>query len=91
MDGRRRKTLDAALKIQQRVETEFGPRPFVVLVNKVDERAGWEVPDSALAEIAGRGWTVLETSAKTGENVEQAFLTLATGILKTQGEDEDDD
>jgi small GTP-binding protein len=93
VDGRRRKTLDAALSIQRRVETELGPRPFVVLVNKSDERTSWEVPDSALAELTALGWTVLETSAKTGANVEQAFLTLAAGILKTQDEDdvEDDD
>src|SRR5258706_9379064 len=29
VDGRRRKTLEAALSIQQRVETEIGPCPFL--------------------------------------------------------------
>ncbi len=89
VDGRRRKTLDAALRIQRRVEAEIGLRPFLLLVNKADERASWEVPDAALEELASRGWTVLETSAKTGEKVEEAFLTLARGMLKTQGDSED--
>jgi small GTP-binding protein len=92
VDGRRRKTLDAALRIQQRVESEIGQCPFLLLVNKSDERASWEIADAALAELAARGWIVLETSAKTGERVEEAFLTLATGMLKTQdqGDGEDD-
>jgi hypothetical protein len=90
-DGCRRKTLDAALSIQQRVETEIGPRPFFLLANKADERSRWELPDAALKEIAARGWTVLETSAKTGANVEEAFLTLTKAMLKLQDEGMDDD
>ena len=93
VDGRRSKTLDAALSIQQRVETEIGQRPFLLLVNKADERASWELQDVEVAGLAARGWTVLETSAKTGENVEEAFLTLAVSMLRAQhtGGDEDDD
>jgi small GTP-binding protein len=92
-DGRRGKTLDAALNIQQRVEDEIGHLPFLLLVNKADERASWEVQDIALAKLAARGWTVLETSAKTGEKVEEAFLTLAASMLNAQNQDgsEDDD
>jgi len=91
MDGRRLKTVDAAIKIQARVEDEIGRHPFLVLVNKADERASWEVSDTALTGLASRGWTVLETSAKTGEKVEEAFLTLAGEMLKIQDEGEDDD
>lgn len=92
VDGTRRKTLDAALSIQQRVETEIGRCPFLVLVNKADQRPSWEVSDASLAELTGRGLTLLETSAKTGDNVEHAFLTLATRILEPhQHGDGDDD
>ena len=90
-DGCRIKTFDAALSIQQRVEAEIGPRPFLLLVNKVDERARWEVSDSALADVAARGWNVLETSAKTGENVEEAFLRLTAAMLQAQEETADGD
>ncbi len=90
-DGLRSKTLDAAVGIQRRVETEVGKQPFVVLLNKTDERASWEVPATALAELTARGWTVLQTSAKTGEKVEEAFLTLAAAMLKVHSGDDDED
>lgn len=91
VDGRRRKTLDAAVAMQERVEAELGRHPFLLLVNKADERASWEVTGAALAGLAARGWTVMETSAKTGENVEEAFLALTTEMLKIQDGGEDDD
>jgi small GTP-binding protein len=93
VDGKRGKTLEVALSIQQRVENEYGPLPFLVLVNKVDERPSWEVTDAAIEGLAARGWTVLETSAKEDVNVEEAFLALSKGILTAQAEDdgEDDD
>lgn len=93
VDGCRSKTLEVALSIQQRVETEIGKRPFLLLANKADERPTWEIQDSAWEELSGRGWGILETSAKTGERVEEAFLTLASGILKAQDDDasEEDD
>ena len=91
LDGHRRKTLDAALSIQERVQSELGPCPFLLLANKADERATWEVNDADLAELAARKWTVLETSAKTGDNVEKAFLTLAAEMLKAQSDGEDDE
>ena len=87
VDGCRSKSLDVALSIQQRVETEIGKRPFLLLANKADERPNWEIPDSAWEELTSRGWGILETSAKTGEKVEEAFLTLSSGILKAQDDD----
>lgn len=91
MDGCRRKSLEVAVSIQQRVENDIGPRPFLLLSNKADERSNWEVPDSTLKELTTRGWTVLETSAKTGQNVDLAFHCLASQILaQDDGEAPDD-
>jgi small GTP-binding protein len=91
VDGCRAKTLEVALSIQQRVEAEIGKRPFFVLANKADERGQWEILDTDLAQLSARGWNVLETSAKTGLNVEEAFLGLTTRMLAMTGEDSEDD
>ena len=89
VDGCRSKTLETALSIQQRVENEIGPSPFLLLANKADERSNWEIPDATWQQLKEQGWTVLETSAKTGQQVEEAFLTLAARILQTQHERQD--
>jgi small GTP-binding protein len=86
-DGTRSKTLDKAREIQQRVEKEVGVRPFLLLVNKADLRQTWEISDATWADLAGSGWMVLETSAKSGERVEEAFTTLSSRIMKAQADE----
>jgi len=85
VDGLRKATLDVALSIQQRVKQEFGELPFLLLANKADERSQWEIEDASWNDLRQRGWTILETSAKTGANVEEAFAQLAANML--EGED----
>ena len=91
VDGTRGRTLEVARSIQERVESEIGTRPFFLLVNKADLRETWEIADTVLAELAGAGWTVIETSAKSGQHVEEAFLSLASRMMKAQEESSDDD
>jgi hypothetical protein len=91
VDGTRSRTLEVARSIQERVKAEVGDRPFLVLVNKADLRETWEIPDSVWEELASAGWTVLETSAKSGQHVEEAFLTLASRMLTAQAETSEDD
>lgn len=81
LDGMRRATLDIALHIQERVSDTLGPVPFVVLINKHDRRAEWDITDQDLAQLAQRGWSVVMSSAKTGQGVEEAFTTLARAML----------
>lgn len=82
VDGTRRATFDAACAIQERVEATIGKVPFLVLVNKADLADDWQLDDDTLAAIAARGWVVTRTSAKQGEGVDEAFLTLAHEMLK---------
>ena len=91
MDGTRVKTLEVARSIRERVEGEIGKQPFLLLVNKVDLRAEWEIPDSTWDEMRDDGWTVLETSAKTGDHVEEAFLMLTSRILKASAIDDEEE
>jgi small GTP-binding protein len=77
IDGTRKQTLEVGLSIQERVRTQIADLPFVVAINKFDQLDSWEIEDSELEGLAERGWRLFKTSAKSGEQVERAFLTLA--------------
>ena len=82
MDGLRRNTLEVAIDLQGRVSTAVGGVPFVCVVNKADLRETWEIQQSDLDNLVSRGWTVVETSAKTGEAVEGVFRTLTNAMMQ---------
>jgi signal recognition particle receptor subunit beta len=76
-DGTRPSTLDVALSLHERVEADFGPLPFVLLLNKSDLKEQWAVGDAVVAGLQQKGWWVQPSSARTGEGVEAAFKDLA--------------
>ena len=80
-DGTRRGTLDTAIALQQRIESALGPAPFALLLNKADLAEQWEIADADLAPLRGRGWELLRTSARNGEQVEAAFASLAERMV----------
>ncbi len=82
-DGTRRATLDKVVELQHSTRETVGDVPFVVLVNKADLEAEWDVDREAMEAVAARGWTVLRTSAKTGLGVENAFVSLATRMMES--------
>jgi hypothetical protein len=79
-DGTRHATLDTAIALQRRAEAAIGRVPFVLLLNKADLEADWQVDQTALWKIAEQGWTVIKTSAKTGAGVDDAFTRLARAL-----------
>jgi len=84
-DGTRKETLERAVEyVAQVAELEPGAAA-VVLVNKNDLYAEWEV--GGQSEIAGLvgGIPYFLTSAKTGEAVEEAFLELSEQMLARHG------
>ena len=81
-DGTRRPTLDVALSLRQRVEADFGPLPFVLLLNKNDLQEQWAIGDGEVEGLRQTGWWVRSTSARTGEGVEDAFRTLAERVAR---------
>ncbi len=80
-DGTRRATLDKAIELQQRSENEIGNVPFILLINKSDLKDEWEIQDSEIAALTTKGWVVLETSAMTGVNVEEAFQSIGEKMV----------
>lgn len=81
VDGTRRGTLDQMLTLQTRAHEAVGDAPFVVLLNKADLSAQWELDDDPVADLEARGWPVIMTSAKTGTGVDDAFDTLARRLI----------
>jgi small GTP-binding protein len=79
-DGTRPETIEIARRIRSRMESELGPVPFVLMVNKADLREEWKLGDGELEDLRNEGWPVLRCSARTGEGVEEGFLRLATDM-----------
>jgi small GTP-binding protein len=80
-DGTRRNTLEKAFQLQQRVREKLGEIPFIFVINKADLVQDWELDPAMESQLTARNWTILRSSAKTGENVEEAFSQLARKML----------
>lgn len=82
VDGTRRHTLETAFKLRTRVEETIGQVPFILVVNKSDLSDEWEIDTNEIDELMEEGWTVIQTSAKTGRGVEEVFQLIAQKILE---------
>ena len=81
-DGLRSNTIDTVLKLQKRVNDIIGEVPCILLLNKADLEDEWEIDNEIIGNLVGQGWTILKTSAKTGQNVEKAFVELCKKTIK---------
>ncbi len=80
-DRTRPNTLETAFKLKARIESELGEIPFILVFNKSDLVDEIKIDQSEIEKLAQGGWQVIETSAKTGQGVEQAFLALAKKLV----------
>jgi small GTP-binding protein len=83
-DGTRSDTLYRAVALQARVEETVGQIPFLVLLNKCDLTEEWEIGAKERTALEAKNWIVMNTSAKTGISVEEAFLTLTEKMIEVQ-------
>ncbi len=80
IDGTRRASLEAGLDLIKLIKEGVGDIPFVPVVNKCDLE--WEVTEDEIsAAFADFDCEWFKSSAKTGENVDLAFETLAKRVL----------
>ena len=80
-DGTRGETLAQCLELAEKARATVGEVPALLLVNKADLKDRWEIPLEVLDGLRGKGWQILETSAKDGQNVEEAFQQLASSMV----------
>ncbi len=80
-DGTRPATLDKAIALEQKARSEVGELPFVFVVNKCDLVIDWQLDPALEKQLTAQKWSILRTSAKTGEGVEEAFSELSGKML----------
>ena len=80
-DGTRADTLEIALGLQETASERSRDLPFVLCLNKADLWGQWAISATQQEWLKEKGWTVYQTSAKSGELVEDAFATLGQKIL----------
>ena len=83
IDGKRKDTLDVAQEIIARVKEEVGDIPYIYLINKSDLHDAWSISDSDIQTLEATNNPVFLTSAKTGDNVELSFTSIAKAMLNT--------
>jgi small GTP-binding protein len=84
-DLTRRETLPVLTGWVEAVESVAGKVPIILVANKADLLAEAQFGETELAEMANTfDCTYLLASAKSGQNVEDAFLRLATQIAKAR-------
>ncbi len=82
VDGTRRDTLETAFLLQERAEGAIGKVPYILLFNKSDLADEWEIEEETLDNLSKDGLMTMKTSAKTGQGVEDAFLSIARKMLE---------
>jgi small GTP-binding protein len=80
IDGTRPKTLDVAKDIIQLVTDNIGDVPIVVALNKADLKEEWQLDEDSLRNLSEKQ-TIIETSAKLGQNVDEMFSSLAEKMI----------
>jgi small GTP-binding protein len=80
-DGTRPPTLETALRIRKQAAV-LGDLPCILALNKCDLAEAWSIPKKEIDRLTRNGWTVIQTSAKTGAGVEEAFKRLAAQMLE---------
>jgi small GTP-binding protein len=82
IDGTRRDTIKMAESLHGLASKTLKNKPFILLINKADMADEWEITKADIYDLEQKGWIVMKTSAKTGLNVEEAFIKLTEMMLE---------
>ena len=81
VDGTRKETLQVAFDLHKLVTKTVGEKDFILMINKSDLIDSWELTEKEEGQLADLGWNVVKTSAKSGDNVNSTFQSLAESII----------
>ncbi len=85
VDGTRRETFEQLFEITDVVAKTLGAVPSVVALNKSDLSDQWQLKAADEKRLASAGFFALQTSAKSGAGVEDAFQHLADAAVTPTG------
>lgn len=80
-DGTREQTLDTALRLRDEAQQLLGDVPCLLLLNKDDVAADWQIADERIEALRASGLRIVRTSAKTGSAVAEVFEELSRALL----------
>jgi small GTP-binding protein len=81
VDGTKPRTLDHLLEAQTKGRGFIGSRPAVLIMNKVDLTGDFALTKAQVDAASKLNWHVVRASAKSGDNVDEAFTKLAELML----------
>ncbi len=84
VDLTRRETWEELPALAGLVQSAAGAIPTVVALNKADIPEQWVISADEEQHLSAQ-WTTIQTSAKTGQGVEDIFQTIARAMLKKPG------
>jgi len=80
-DGTRRETFEQLFELRRLVRSAAGDVPSIVALNKADLPDQWVLTPKDTERLRADGFLALNTSAKTGAGVEEAFRRIAQATL----------
>lgn len=81
VDGTRRNSLEVAMELIETAKKAAPDAVIIILVNKSDIKQEWDIVDEDLNIFRNKGFEVIETSAKTGDAVDDAFRRITLLML----------
>jgi len=81
VDGTRRESIDSTKMLIDQVLVKIPEAKFLILVNKNDLVKEWVFSEKDSESFKSNGWDFFFSSAKTGENVDGAFMELTKKML----------
>ena len=84
VDATKPRTLDHLLEAQSKGRGFIGSRPAVLIVNRVDLTGDFALTKAQVEAASKLNWHLVQASAKSGDNVDQAFTQLAELMLEVR-------
>lgn len=81
-DNTRAETLQTAINMHDMASSVTNNVPFILLMNKCDLTDEKEISEDKLNELKSQGWIIIQTSAKDGTGVDEAFNALTKYIME---------